>query len=140
MRPYATCKRTQQLPTLLRQQACCCVLVAVVFKRMQHLLTTRNNMQQGVQTDATCSIQICWSCWPTMLRPFSRCLIPFEPFVLSCTLGCMQTNGSCCIRLHTTAYTDATTPNIVGAITCNRVCKRTQHVTFNNVASVCMQP
>ena len=26
------------------------------------------------------------------------------------------------------------------ATTCNRVCKRTQHVTSNNVASVCTQP
>ena len=27
---------------------------------MQQLPTTRNNMQQGVETDATCSIQQCW--------------------------------------------------------------------------------
>ena len=32
---------------------------------------TRNNMQQGEQTDATCNIQQ-WSCWSTMLRPFAR--------------------------------------------------------------------
>ena len=29
-------------------------------KRMQQLPTTRNNIQLGVQTDATCSIQQCW--------------------------------------------------------------------------------
>ena len=39
--------------------ACCCVLVAVVFKRKQQLPKTRNKMQQGVQTDATCSLQQC---------------------------------------------------------------------------------
>ena len=39
--------------------ACCSVLVAVVFKRMQQLPITRNKMQQGVQTDATCSLQQC---------------------------------------------------------------------------------
>ena len=31
---------------------------------------TRNNMQQGVQTDATSNNV--WSCWSTMLRPFAR--------------------------------------------------------------------
>ena len=35
-------------------------VLAVVRKRVQQLPTTRNNMQQGVQTDATCSIQQCW--------------------------------------------------------------------------------
>ena len=30
-----------------------------------------NNMQQGVQTDATCNTML-GSCWPTMLRPFAR--------------------------------------------------------------------
>ena len=30
-----------------------------------------------------------------------------------CTAG-PNINGSCCIRLHTTANTDATTPNVVG--------------------------
>ena len=56
--------------------ACCCVLVAVVFNRMQQLPATRNKMQQGVQTDATCSLQQCCV----------RLLKAFEPFVLSCTL------------------------------------------------------
>ena len=32
---------------------------AVVCKPMRQLPTTRNNIQQGVQTDATCSIQQC---------------------------------------------------------------------------------
>ena len=37
--------------------------------------TTRNNMQQGVQTDATCNIpNNVGSSWSTMLRPFSRSL------------------------------------------------------------------
>ena len=52
--------------------ACCCVLVAVVFNRMQQLPTTRNKMQHGVQTDATCSLQQCCV----------RLLEAFEPFVL----------------------------------------------------------
>ena len=35
------------------------VYVALVCKRMQQIPTTRNNMQQGVQTDVTCKIQQC---------------------------------------------------------------------------------
>ena len=38
----------------------------------QQLITTRNNMQQGVQTDATCSIQQGWELLPTMLCSFAR--------------------------------------------------------------------
>ena len=34
-------------------------VLAVVYKRMQQLATVRNNMQQGVQTDATSNIQQC---------------------------------------------------------------------------------
>ena len=40
----------------------CCVrfpVLVVVLKRMRQLPPTRNNMQQGVQTDATCNIQQC---------------------------------------------------------------------------------
>ena len=38
----------------------------------QQLPITLNNMQQGVQTDATCHIQECWELLATMLRPFAR--------------------------------------------------------------------
>ena len=72
------CKRMQQMsvrgpnnvgravetdPTLLRyasvitEQKKCWELLAEKFDRFQ---TLRNNMQQGVQTDATCNIQQCW--------------------------------------------------------------------------------
>ena len=54
----ATCKRTQQLPTVLRQQ--CCVLLRPCCSSVQTDATTPNNMQQGVQADAICSIQQCW--------------------------------------------------------------------------------
>ena len=36
----------------------------------QQLPTTRNNMQQVVQTDTICNIQQCWE----LLRPFARTL------------------------------------------------------------------
>ena len=50
-------------PTLLRyasaitEQKKCWELLAEKFDRFQ---TLRNNMQQGVETDATCNIQQCW--------------------------------------------------------------------------------
>ena len=48
-------------------------------------------------------------------------------FFPRCTAG-PKLVGSCCIRLHTTANTQATTPNIVGAI------------VLGVVAPVCTQP
>ena len=56
-----------------------------------------------VQTDATC-----WLTTPKIVGSYM-----YVAHV--CTLCCMlfRVVGSCCIRLHTTANTDATTPNIV---------------------------
>ena len=42
--------------------------------------------------------------------------------------------GSCCVRLH---LDKRLTVFKLCLTTCNRVCKRTQHVPSNNVASVC---
>ena len=56
-------RAVQTDPTLLRyasaitEQKKCWELLAEKFDRFQ---TSRNNMQQGVQTDATCNIQQCW--------------------------------------------------------------------------------
>ena len=68
-------RAVQTDPTLLRyasaitEQKKCWELLAEKFDRFQ---TLRNNMQQGVQTDATCNIQQCWELLVTMLRPFAR--------------------------------------------------------------------
>ena len=68
-RPLPT--RTQQLPTLLPKgftlpcHTCannvgsCCVRLHAASNFAQQHATTSNNMQQGVQTDATCNIQQC---------------------------------------------------------------------------------
>ena len=59
----ATCKRAQQLPTMLGvvgQQCCVRLHGAKRLTGFKHCATTRNNMQQGVQTDATSIIQQCW--------------------------------------------------------------------------------
>ena len=56
-------RAVQTDPTLLRyasaitKQKKCWELLAEKFDRFQNL---RNNIQQGVQTDVTCSIQQCW--------------------------------------------------------------------------------
>ena len=66
-------RAVQTDPTLLRhasaitEQKKCRKLLAEKFDRFQ---TLPNNMQQGVQTDATCNNV--GSCWPTMLRAFAR--------------------------------------------------------------------
>ena len=59
----ATCKRTQQLLTMLRvvsQQCCVRLHGAKSMIGFKLCATTSNKMQQGVQTDATCNIQQCW--------------------------------------------------------------------------------
>ena len=73
--PNNVARAVQTDPTLLRyasaitEQKKCWELLAEKFDRFQ---TLRNNMQQGVQTDATYNIQQCWELLATMLRPFAR--------------------------------------------------------------------
>ena len=61
--PNSVGSAVQTDPTLLRfasaimEQKKCWELLAEKFDQFQ---TLRNNMQQGVQTDATCDIQQCW--------------------------------------------------------------------------------
>ena len=73
-------RAVQSDPTMLRyasviaEKKKCWELLAESLTCFKLCATTSNNMQQGVQTDATCNIQQCWElrCWPTMLRPFAR--------------------------------------------------------------------
>ena len=96
--------QTQQLPTLL---VCCCI----------RLQTTAN-------TDAT-TRQHCWGvvasvCTPllTQTQQLPNIVgVLLHPFANHCQHRRSNNSptllGCCCIRLHTTANTDATTPNIV---------------------------
>ena len=71
--------------------------------------------------------QLFQHCWGHAL---SLCMVYKDLWVVSfprCTAG-SNLVGSCCIRLHTTANTRATTPNIVGA------------TMLGVLASVCTQP
>ena len=73
------------------------------------------------------------SCWPKMLRPFSRGF-SLDSFMSKApckrTKHCWPTtpniDGSCCIRLHGFKLCSTT---------CNKVWKRTQYVTPNNIGS-----
>ena len=64
--PNNAARAVQTDPTLLRyvsaftEQKKCWELLAEKFDRFKLCATTRNNIQQGVQTDATCNIQQCW--------------------------------------------------------------------------------
>ena len=81
------------------------------------------------------------SCGPKMLRPlkFSRGF-SLDSFMSKAprkrTTHCWPTtpniDGSCCIRLHEAR---SLTRFKLCATTCNRVCKRTQQVTPNNIGS-----
>ena len=71
-------RAVQTDPTLLRyasaitEQKKCWELLAEKFDRFQ---TLRNNMQQGVQTDATCNIQQFWELLHTNVA--SVCMQPY---------------------------------------------------------------
>ena len=56
-RPVQTDPTFLRYASAITEQKKCWELLAEKFDRFQ---TLRNNMQQGVQTDATCNIQQCW--------------------------------------------------------------------------------
>ena len=59
----------------------------------QQLPTTRNNMQQGMHTDAKCDIQQFWELLPTMLRPFARASC--VPWITSVAATILKTPNQC---------------------------------------------
>ena len=133
----------QQLPTLL--DVTCCVRLHTLLHVVEYCCT-KFETRQTFQPPTTPNISfVPWS--PkhsaTMLDPFgqlfqhcwgharSLCKVNKDLWVVSfppCTVG-PNIVGSSSIRLHTTANTHATTPNLVGA---------TMLGAF--VASVCTQP
>ena len=130
-----------QLPTLLDVTCCtpCCMFLDVVlcccakFETGQTFQPTTPNIsfvpwspkRSATMLDPFAQLfQHCWG------HPRSLRMVYKDLWVVSfprCTVG-PNNVGSCCIRLHTTANTDATTPNIVGA------------TMLGVIASVCMQP
>ena len=98
------CKRIQHcFATLRRSQnkrnvGSCWLKSLTSFKLCA---TTSNNMQQGVQTDASCNIQQCWELLPTKLRPFGRGLRlrANGRHIVDQQLPTLF-NVTCCVRLH----------------------------------------
>ena len=107
--------------------ACCGMLLGVVAKSLK----TVKLLSQQLPTfllfcDHQGEAQQCW----IRLHNFSNIVgamheyYMWSPLSLQSLMGCIlptmhyRSNivGSCCIRLHTTANTDATTPNIVGLL------------------------
>ena len=123
----AACKRTQQLPIFLRQQ--CSELLRACW---QWCANGCNNSQQ------------CWDlqCIVGRIQPISQAdlwAVQMDPTLL-CHASAITEQKKCWDfllgekfdRFQTLRNNTQQHPT-----TCNRVCKRTQHVTSNNVASVC---
>ena len=104
-----------RLHTLLHLVGCCCAK----FETGQTFQPTTPNIsfvswspkRSATMLDPFAQLfQCCWGC------ARSLCMVYKDLWVVSfpwCTAG-PNIVGSCCIRLHTTANTHATTPNIVG--------------------------
>ena len=90
----------------ITEQKKCWELLDEKFDRFQ---TLHNNIQQGVQTDATCDIQQCWELLASN--------------VASVCTGLKSLTGFKFMRNNSQQH----------ATICIRACKRTQHVTSNNV-------
>ena len=121
-----------RLQTLLHVVGCCCVLLRKVWNRSNFSANNSQHFFCSVIAEAwRNNVGSVCTTLPSLLGP--RTLIThglqdlWVVFFPRCTLG-PKLVGSCCIRLHTNANTQATTPNIVGA------------TMLGAVAPVCTQP
>ena len=127
----AACKRAQQVPTLLRQQ--CWELLRAGW---QWSANGCNNSQQVMDLQCIVGriqpIGLCNPCVISVRGPYNvGRTVKTDPTLLRYAPAITEQRnvGSCWLKSLTGFKLCATT--------CNRVCKRTQHVTSNNVASVC---
>ena len=122
-----------RLHTLLHVVGCCCALLRKVWNLSNFSANNSQHFFCSVITEAWRNNGgSVWTTLPTLLgsRICSLRMVYKDVWVVSfarCTVDASNVR-SCCIRLHTTANTDATTPNIVGA------------TMLGVVASVYMQP
>ena len=134
----AACKRTQQLPTLLRKQ--CWELLRAYWQRCANGC---NNSKQC--WDPQCivgriqPISVCKPCVMSVRGPNNAGrAVQTDPTLLryaSAIPGqkkCWELLAEKFDRFQTLRNNTQQHPT-----TCNKLCKRTQHVTSNNVASVC---
>ena len=107
--------------------ACCGMLLGVVAKSLKTVILLSQQLPTFLLfRDHRGVAQQCW----VRLYSFSNIAgamheyYTWSPLSLQSLMGCILPTkqcgsnivGSCCIRLHTTANTDATTPNIVGLL------------------------
>ena len=118
-----------RLHTLLHVVGCCCAK----FETGQTFQPTTPNIsfvpwspkRSATMLDPFAQLfQHCWSHARSLRMDYKELWVVFFP---RCTAG-PKLIGSCCIRLHTTANTHATTPHIFGA------------TMLGVVAPVCTQP
>ena len=120
----APCKRTQHCWMSHVKSVCtpCCMLMQVVGSCCEKVETDQTLSQQlptfVLFSDRRSVAQQSW----IQLHSSSnivgerQVLYTRSPWSSLTFMGCVLPNvvGSCCIRLHTTTKTDATTPNMVG--------------------------
>ena len=137
-KPQAACKRAQQLPTLLRQQ--CWELLRACW---QWCANGGNNSQRVWDLQCivgrTQPIGLCDPCVISVRGPYNvGRTVQTDPTLLRYASAiteqkkCWELLAETFDRFQTLRNNTQQHPT-----TCNRVCKRTQHVTSNNVASVC---
>ena len=117
------CYMLRPFHSLLHVVICCCVLLGVVAKRLKAvkllgqqlptflLFRDRRSVGPKNYVGSICTALI------TLLGPRTRITHGLQSL-----MGCIL--GSCCILLHTTANTNATTLNIVGANNVGNCCVR----------------
>ena len=105
--------------------ACCWMLLCFVAQSLKPVKLFSQQLPTFLLfRDCRSVAQHCWGHARSLRMVYRDLWVVSFP---RCTVGPNNT-GSCCIRLHTTANTDATTPNIVGA------------TMLGVAASVCTQP
>ena len=100
--------------------ACCSILLRKVWNRSnfsannsQHFFCSVIAKRSATMLDLFAQLfQHCWGHARSLRMDYKDLWVVFFP---RCTAG-PNIVGSCCIRLHTTANTHATTPNIVGVV------------------------
>ena len=111
------CKRIQQLPTILPVQCIVGRIQPIILWRPYWMrVRGPNNVWRAVQMDPLCCATLLWS------------------------RNKWNVGSSSCFDQRLTGFKlCATIPNIIQqhVTTCSRMCRRTHHVTSNNVAPVC---
>ena len=86
--------------------------IPCTLKQAKRASTRSRSYQTGYVVALKAPCKRTQHCWPTTPNTVGCCMLHVACCVRMRTL--LHVVGSCCIRLHTTANTDATIPNIIG--------------------------